>query len=75
MTEVHDGSPASRSGLRIHDKILQVSIYENNDYRLTRCDKIFINIVLFFSVMDMILLWSPIKKLWIILRSIKYLIY
>jgi len=27
VTEVHDGSPASRSGLRIHDKILQVPAY------------------------------------------------
>jgi len=27
VTEVHDGSPASRSGLRIHDKILQVCTY------------------------------------------------
>lgn len=24
VTEVHDGSPASKSGLRMHDKILQV---------------------------------------------------
>lgn len=28
VTEVHEGSPASRSGLRIHDKILQCNGYD-----------------------------------------------
>lgn len=27
VTEVHDGSPAAKSGLRMHDKILQVSYF------------------------------------------------
>ncbi|CAM1294239.1 TAX1BP3 (predicted) [Pycnogonum litorale] len=28
VTEVHEGSPASKSGLRVHDKILQVNGYD-----------------------------------------------
>lgn len=28
VTEVHDGSPAARAGLRIHDKILQCNGYD-----------------------------------------------
>lgn len=28
VTEVHDSSPASRSGLRVHDKILQCNGYD-----------------------------------------------
>lgn len=73
MTEVHDGSPASRSGLRIHDKILQVSINENNELVFPRYNNIMLTIMtLLSSAMDMILLWLPIKKLWITLKSTKY---
>ncbi|GAB6026620.1 hypothetical protein CHUAL_013026 [Chamberlinius hualienensis] len=28
VTEIHDGSPAAKAGLRIHDKILQVNGYD-----------------------------------------------
>jgi len=28
VTEVHEGSPAGKSGLRVHDKILQVNGYD-----------------------------------------------